>query len=248
VSLAAVSQRTYFAHAQAIVETHDIGAGTRIWAYAHVMSGAHVGSDCNICDHAFIESGATLGNNVTVKNGVAVWQGVRVEDNVFLGPNCVLTNDYNPRAYIKKSGPALETTVIRANATIGANATIVCGITVGQYAFIGAGTVVLKPVLDFALMVGNPARHIGWMCVCAKSLPLRDSRATPSLTCPHCHTQFRVTSKGLAVSEGSRSEYLGASQTYSRRVKETIPIHSRATLGFRVMGVSGQASRPKKNS
>ncbi|SRR6266498_155431 len=202
MSLASVSPGTYFAHPQALVEARDIGPGTRIWAFAHVMPGARVGMGCNICEHAFIETGAILGNNVTVKNGVAVWQGVTIEDNVFLGPNCVLTNDYNPRAYIKKTGAELQTTLIRANATVGANATVVCGITIGRYAFIGAGTVVLRPVLDFALMVGNPARHIGWMCLCANSLALASPRVDSSVNCQHCHTQFRVTPDGLAIAGG----------------------------------------------
>jgi acetyltransferase-like isoleucine patch superfamily enzyme len=194
--------KPYFAHPQALVETEDIGPGTRIWAFAHVLSGARIGSACNICDHVFIETGAVLGNNVTVKNGVAIWQGVTVEDNVFLGPNCVLTNDRNPRAYIKKSGEALETTLICANATVGANATILCGVTIGRYAFIGAGAVVLRTVPDYALMVGNPARQVGWMCRCATRLPL-PALANPhsSATCPQCQAQFVVTASGLTLIE-----------------------------------------------
>lgn len=192
----------YFAHAQALVETEDVGPGTRIWAFAHVLPGARIGSKCNICDHAFIETGAVLGNNVTVKNGVAIWQRVTVEDNVFLGPNCVLTNDRNPRSYIKKSGEALETTLIRANATVGANATILCGVTIGRYAFIGAGAVVLRNVPDFALMVGNPARQVGWMCRCARrlALPAR-ANVISSATCPQCRAQFVATANGLTLIE-----------------------------------------------
>jgi UDP-2-acetamido-3-amino-2,3-dideoxy-glucuronate N-acetyltransferase len=198
--------KSYFAHPQALVESEDIGPGTRIWAFAHVLPGARIGANCNICDHAFIETGAVLSNNVTVKNGVAIWWGVTVEDNVFLGPNCVLTNDPNPRAYIKKSNPALETTLIRANATVGANATILCGTTIGHYAFIGAGAVVLKTVLDFALMVGNPARQVGWMCSCARRLPIAASASLNfSTTCPHCRAQFRVTETGLTIIEGHSS-------------------------------------------
>jgi UDP-3-O-[3-hydroxymyristoyl] glucosamine N-acyltransferase len=108
-----------FVHPQALVEASDIGRGTRVWAFAHVMAGAHIGSSCNICDHAFIESGATLGNNVTVKNGVALWEGVTIEDNVFLGPYCVFINDPNPRAYLKKRGTELLETQVQANATVG---------------------------------------------------------------------------------------------------------------------------------
>jgi UDP-2-acetamido-3-amino-2,3-dideoxy-glucuronate N-acetyltransferase len=196
--------KTYFAHPLALVESQDIGPGTRIWAFAHILPGARIGAECNICDHTFIETGVVLGNNVTVKNGVAIWRGVTVEDNVFLGPNCVLTNDPNPRAYIKKPSAALQTTLIRANATVGANATILCGITIGQHAFIGAGAVVLRSILDFALMVGNPARQVGWMCCCARRLPLSASPSPHSSTvCPHCRAQFRVTANGLDMIEGS---------------------------------------------
>lgn len=194
--------KLYFTHPQALVEADDkdIGPGTRIWAFAHVLPGARIGSECNICDHAFIETGAVLGNNVTVKNGVAIWQGVTVEDNVFLGPNCVLTNDPNPRAYIKKSGEALAPTLIRANATLGANTTILCGVMIGRYAFIGAGAVVLRTVPDFALMVGNPARQVGWMCRCARRLPLPvPANMNSSTKCPHCQAQFVATATGLAV-------------------------------------------------
>jgi UDP-2-acetamido-3-amino-2,3-dideoxy-glucuronate N-acetyltransferase len=196
-----VTSKAFFAHPQALVETEEIGPGTRIWAFTHVMAGARVGANCNICDHAFIEAGAVLGDNVTVKNGVAVWQGVTIEDNVFLGPNAVLTNDPNPRAYIKKTGTALASTLICANATIGANATILCGVRIGRYAFIGAGAVIIRPVVDFALMVGNPARQIGWMCVCAKRLPLPFSKVEEesSVTCPNCGISFAVTSHGLRI-------------------------------------------------
>lgn len=189
-------KKPFFAHPQALVDSENIGDRTRVWAFAHVMNGAQVGSDCNVGEHAYIEGGAKLGNNVTVKNGVSIWSGITVEDNVFLGPHCVLTNDPNPRAYIKKSSDSLVTTLIRANSTIGANATIVCGVTIGQYAFIGAGTVVIRSVPDYALMVGNPARQIGWMCVCANKLPL--PAAPPSDTscvCTHCGRSFSAAVK-----------------------------------------------------
>lgn len=198
--------RPYFAHPQALVESEQIGSGTRIWAFAHVLPGARIGDNCNICDHAFIETGAVLGNNVTVKNGVAIWWGVTVEDNVFLGPNCVLTNDAEPRAHIKKSGLSLEATLIRAGATVGANATILCGATIGRCAFIGAGAVVLRIVPDFALVVGNPARQVGWMCRCARRLPMAASASlNSSTTCPRCSEQFRVTATGLVPIGGHLS-------------------------------------------
>jgi UDP-2-acetamido-3-amino-2,3-dideoxy-glucuronate N-acetyltransferase len=188
------SARSYMAHPLALVESLDIGEGTRIWAFAHVMKDARIGRDCNIGEHCYIEQGVTLGNNVTVKNGVNVWTGVTIEDNVFLGPNCVLTNDPNPRAYIKKSPDSLVETLIRNNATIGANATIVCGVTIGQYAFVGAGTVVIRSVPDFALVVGNPARQIGWMCECAQRIPMTGE---DSLSCPTCQRCYRRCENGL---------------------------------------------------
>jgi UDP-2-acetamido-3-amino-2,3-dideoxy-glucuronate N-acetyltransferase len=196
----AITTKKYFVHPDAIVETEDIGTGTRVWAFAHVMQGARVGADCNICNSAFIETGSVLGNNVTVKNGVAVWQGVTVEDNVFLGPNCVLTNDPNPRAYIKKHGIELQPTLIRANATIGANATILCGLTIGQYAFVGAGAVIIKSVPDFALMVGNPSRQIGWMCVCGQRLKFKPSESVDDvIRCAHCNRYFQEIPTGLSI-------------------------------------------------
>jgi UDP-2-acetamido-3-amino-2,3-dideoxy-glucuronate N-acetyltransferase len=206
------SGSNFFAHPSALVEAADIGPNTMIWAFAHIMCGARIGANCKIGDHAFIETGAVLGNNVTVKNGVAIWDRVKIEDNVFLGPNCVLTNDLNPRTYIKKSGLSLTPTLIRANATIGANATIVCGITIGRYAFIGAGSVVIRSVPDFALIVGNPGRQIGWMCVCAEKLPL--PAAPPrgsSVTCPHCESSFLLTPTGLSILDEELNSSLEAS-------------------------------------
>lgn len=187
-------EKKFFVHPKALVESDDIGAHTRVWAFAHVMAGARIGVDCNIGDHAFVEAGVRLGDNVTVKNGVSIWQGVEVEDDVFLGPNCVFTNDPNPRAYIKKTGASLVSTRVRTRATIGANATIVCGITIGQYAFIGAGTVVIRDVPDFALVVGNPARQIGWMCVCATKLATPAAPSDSPFTCSSCGSSFTLNS------------------------------------------------------
>src|SRR3979411_321024 len=189
------SARSYTAHPLALLESNEIGEDTRIWAFAHVMKDARIGRGCNIGEQCYIEQGVTLGNNVTVKNGVNVWTGVTIEDNVFLGPNCVLTNDPNPRAYIKKSADSLVETLIRSNATIGANATIVCGVTIGRYAFIGGGAVVIRSVPDFALVVGNPARQIGWICVCAQRIPLTE--ADDLLSCPHCECDYRPGKSGL---------------------------------------------------
>jgi len=210
-TIAVQSGRSYMAHPLALVESDEIGEDTRIWAFAHVMKDARIGRGCNIGEQCYIEQGVTLGNNVTVKNGVNVWTGVTIEDNVFLGPNCVLTNDPNPRAYIKKSAESLVETLIRSNVTIGANATIVCGVIIGRYAFIGAGAVVIRSVPDFALVVGNPARQIGWMCVCAQRIPM--TAVQDVLSCPNCHCDYRRGKNGLVpISTGAEISISGATE------------------------------------
>ena len=193
-------EQSIFVHPQGLAESDRIGAGTRIWAFAHVMRGATVGERCNVGEHAYIETGAIVGNNVTVKNGVSVWSGLVVEDDVFLGPHSVFTNDPNPRSYIKKGPEGLVQTFVRRGATIGAGAVIVCGHEVGRYAFVGAGAVVVRDVPDFALVVGNPARQIGWMCLCAQKLPLgAGAAAGEGCVCPACGSEFVRGENGLAV-------------------------------------------------
>ena len=159
-----------FVHRLGLCESSDVGAGTRIWAFAHVLPGAVVGAECNIGDHAFIEGGARLGDRVTVKNAVLVWDRVTVDDDVFLGPNVVFTNDLRPRSFGSKDPATFVPTHVRTGATIGANATIVCGVTVGEHAFVAAGAVVHRDVPPHALVVGNPARLAGWVCRCARPL------------------------------------------------------------------------------
>jgi acetyltransferase-like isoleucine patch superfamily enzyme len=160
-----------YIHPLALCESDDVGAGTRVWAFAHVMNGAHVGVDCNICGHAFIETGASVGDRVTVKNGVMIWDRVTVDDDVFLGPGVTFTNDLTPRAAVKKHGDELVPTYVRSGATIGANATIVCGVTVGAFAFVAAGAVVTSDVAPHRLVAGNPAVPLGWACTCGRRLP-----------------------------------------------------------------------------
>jgi UDP-2-acetamido-3-amino-2,3-dideoxy-glucuronate N-acetyltransferase len=157
-------------HPNGLCESAQVGAGTRVWAFAHVLEGAVVGRDCNLCDHTYIEAGAVVGDRVTVKNGVAIWDRVTIGDDVFVGPNAVFTNDVNPRAAFKKEPVDFEPTIVDRLSTIGANATIRCGIVIGEGAFIGAGSVVLRDVPAYALVVGCPARAIGWMCECGQRL------------------------------------------------------------------------------
>ena len=147
---------SYKKHPTAIVETENVGAGTRVWAFVHILPGAQIGTDCNLCDHVFIENDVTIGDRVTVKSGVQLWDGVRIEDDVFLGPNVTFTNDPFPRSkqYLEK----YATTLIQNGASIGANATILPGVTVGKNAMVGAGSVVTKDVPPNAIVMGNPAR------------------------------------------------------------------------------------------
>jgi acetyltransferase-like isoleucine patch superfamily enzyme len=155
-----------FVHPMGLCESTEVGARTRIWAFAHVLAGAKIGSDCNICDHAYVESGAVVGDRVTVKNATLLWDQVTVADDVFLGPGVVFTNDLNPRARNKKPPSEFVPTFVGPGATIGANATIVCGVKIGAEAFVAAGSVVTADVKPNALVRGNPARQAGWVCEC----------------------------------------------------------------------------------
>ena len=182
-------QGTYI-HPTAIVESDRIGRSTRIWAFAHVMSGAIIGSNCNIGDHGFVEAGAVIGNNVTLKNHVCVWEGITIEDDVFVGPYVSLTNDLYPRsprmAAVKPRYEDKKRWLVRATlekgSTIGANATIVAGVCVGRYSMVGAGSVVADDVEPFTLVIGNPARKTGYLCGCGR----RTGSTLPSSRCPEC--------------------------------------------------------------
>jgi UDP-2-acetamido-3-amino-2,3-dideoxy-glucuronate N-acetyltransferase len=160
-----------FVHPLALCESEKVGAGTRVWAFAHIMRGAVVGADNNVCGHSFIEDGAVLGDRVTLKNGVAVWDGVIIGDDVFVGPNAVFTNVKSPRAAFKVTRAEFLPTRVGRGATIGANATIMCGTVIGEGAFVGAGAVVVHDVAPQALVVGNPAVRVGWVCACGQRLP-----------------------------------------------------------------------------
>lgn len=168
-----------FVHPRGLCESDQVGPGTRVWAFAHVLAGARVGAGCNICDGAFVEGGAVLGDNVTVKNGTLIFDGVTLADDVFCGPNVLFTNDLRPRAAIKRGREEFLPTVVGRGATLGAGAVVVCGTTVGEYAFVAAGAVVTRDVPAYGFVAGNPARRRGWVCACGERLP-------DSLTCTHC--------------------------------------------------------------
>lgn len=153
----------YFAHESAIIDPDcSIGSGTKIWHFSHIMTGAVIGERCNIGQNVVISPEVVLGNNVKVQNNVSIYTGVTCEDDVFLGPSCVFTNVINPRSAVNRRDEYART-IVKRGASIGANATIVCGNDIGEYAFIGAGAVVTKTIKPYALVVGNPARQIGWI-------------------------------------------------------------------------------------
>ena len=160
----------YFVHKSSYIdEPCTIGEGTKIWHFCHVMEGAEIGNNCNIGQNVVISPSVKLGNNVKIQNNVSVYTGVVCEDDVFLGPSMVFTNVINPRSHINRRGE-YQKTLVKKGASIGANATVVCGVTIGSYAFIGAGAVVTKDVPDYALVYGNPAKLRGWVCRCGEVL------------------------------------------------------------------------------
>lgn len=175
----------FYAHPTAVVEDGaHVGAGTKVWHHAHVRSGAVVGRDCNFGKNVYVDNGAVVGDRVKIQNNVSVYAGVTVEDDVFLGPSCVLTNDLYPRA----SNPDWEITptLIRSGASIGANATIVCGTVIGEWCVVGAGAVVTKDVQPYQLVLGNPARPSGWMCKCGRVVSRTAERPSGDLECKAC--------------------------------------------------------------
>lgn len=182
-----------FIHPTAIVETQEIGQGTRIWAFAHVLKDVSIGANCNIGDHCYIESGVIIGNNVTIKNGNMIWEGVTLEDGVFVGPHVFLTNDLYPRSprlpQAKKRYSGREwllPTFVRRGASLGAGASILAGITIGEFSMVGAGAVVTRDVPPYALVIGNPARVRGWVCQCGQPVKFQEGIAT----CGDCDLNF----------------------------------------------------------
>lgn len=180
----------YFAHPTAVIDQEcDIGSGSKIWHFSHIMSGAQLGRNCNLGQNVVVSPGCRIGNNVKIQNNVSIYTGVELEDDVFCGPAMVFTNVVNPRSHLVRKHE-YRRTLVRKGASIGANATVVCGVTIGEYAFIGAGAVVTHDVPDYALMVGVPARQSGWMCYCGVRLP--DMRQP---ICPACTRQYEISGK-----------------------------------------------------
>lgn len=168
-----------FFHPHSLVDAGvAVGSGTRVWAFAHLAAGAIVGRDCNICDHTFVEGKVTIGDRVTLKCGVYLWDGIQLDDDVFVGPSAIFTNDTRPRS--KQYPDAYPKTLLKQGCSIGAGAVILPGITVGRWAMVGAGAVVTRDVQDHALVVGNPARFKSWICRCAQKLVLKHET---TLTC-----------------------------------------------------------------
>ncbi len=187
----------FFSHVTAIVDkTSLVGKGTKIWHFSHVMPGAKIGNSCNIGQNVVISPGVKIGNNVKIQNNVSVYSGVVIEDDVFCGPSMVFTNVINPRSHIPRKHE-FQSTLVKKGATIGANSTIVCGNTVGTYAFIGAGAVVTKNVPNHALVLGNPAKISGWVCECGNRLHFDNDVST----CSSCNKQYKMFDEGIKCLE-----------------------------------------------
>jgi len=189
--------KKYFIHESSYIdEPCEIGEGTKIWHFSHIMKNSTIGKNCNIGQNVVISPNVTIGNNVKIQNNVSVYTGVICEDDVFLGPSCVFTNVINPRSFIERK-EEYKTTTIKKGASIGANATIVCGHDIGRYAFIGAGAVVTKDIPDYALVVGNPAKIIGYVCECGNKL----QQDKEEYTCTSCNKKYHMINGNLNPKE-----------------------------------------------
>ena len=186
----------YFSHETAIIDANSsIGEGTKIWHFSHIMADCKIGEGCNIGQNVVISPEVELGNNVKVQNNVSIYTGVTCEDDVFLGPSMVFTNVINPRSHVNRRGQYART-IVRKGASIGANATIVCGHEIGEFAFIGAGAVVTKEVLPYALVVGNPARQIGWMSKFGHKLVFNENGIA---NCPESGEKYQLNENKLSI-------------------------------------------------
>ncbi|HBE44886.1 MAG TPA: N-acetyltransferase [Deltaproteobacteria bacterium] len=194
----------FFIHESSYVDDNvEIGEGTKIWHFSHILSGAKIGKNCIIGQNVCVERDVTIGNRCKIQNNVSVYKGVTLEDEVFCGPSCVFTNVYNPRAFIERKHE-FRPTLVKRGATIGANATIVCGITIGRYALIAAGAVVKKDVPDYAIVAGIPAKQVGWTCKCGTTLPFGRKESGvkgkgSKATCKYCGNEYVLEDGNLIV-------------------------------------------------
>ncbi len=192
-----------FIHPTALVETKNIGKGTKIWAYTHIMPGAKIGKNCNIGDHCFVEGGASICDNTVVKNGNMLWEGISLEEGVFVGPHVFFTNDLYPRSrYLpglskkyKNKKNWLKLTYVEKGASLGAGAVIIAGVRIGEFAMVGAGAVVTKDVLPYSLVIGNPARAYSWVCQCGKVLRFQNNIST----CAKCKMRYKISNKKVEL-------------------------------------------------
>ena len=182
--------KNYFVHESSYIdEPCEIGDGTKIWHFSHVMRNSRIGRNCNIGQNVVISPDVVIGDNVKLQNNVSIYTGVELEDDVFCGPSMVFTNVVNPRSHVSRKDEYRKT-LVKRGASIGANATVVCGHTIGQYAFIGAGAVVTKDIPDYALVIGNPGRVAGWMCQCGIKLGFSRDRGSQNCTCEACGKSY----------------------------------------------------------
>ncbi len=189
--------KDYFVHKSSYIdEPCEIGKGTKIWHFSHVMQNAKIGENCNIGQNVVISPNVVIGNNVKIQNNVSVYTGVICEDDVFLGPSCVFTNVINPRAFIERKNE-YKKTIVKKGASVGANATIVCGHNIGSYAFVGAGAVVTKDVPDYALVIGSPAKVVGYVCKCGNKL----EKINNIYKCSICSKEYILANENLISRE-----------------------------------------------
>lgn len=185
-------KRSYYIHETAVIdEGAEIGEGTKIWHFSHIAKGARIGKNCKIGQNVYVAPGVVIGNNVKIQNNVSLYEGAILEDDVFCGPSSVFTNVFNPRsAYPRNSPEFFRKTMVKKGASIGANATIVCGVTLGRHSFVGAGSVVTKDAGDHWLVYGNPARHMGWMCECGEKIKFGRAKKA---RCDSCRKEYVKT-------------------------------------------------------
>lgn len=192
-------QENYFVHESCFIDENvEIGAGTKVWCFTHLLKDSKIGAGCIIGQNVMIGTGVSVGSRCKIQNNVSVYPGVVLEDDVFCGPSCVFTNVYNPRAFIERKHE-FKATIVSKGATIGANATIVCGVIIGKYAMVGAGAVVKHNIPDYAVVAGVPAKQIGWVCRCGVSL--KTSNRQKIATCRECGSAYKVSCKLITAVE-----------------------------------------------